>query len=110
MNTLSAFRQSQMKQGRELMVFDWDKAARIIKERKAQNASAGLSQDWEWTGGRILIDGKPSTGDYTYLSSNWAIPELQIDEDVIPCFIMASKTEWDANTNWPKSALKILED
>ena len=33
------------------MVFDWNKAAQIIKERGATNASAGLSGDWEYTGG-----------------------------------------------------------
>ena len=35
--------------GKALMVFDWDKAARIIKQRGATSASAGLSGDWGTT-------------------------------------------------------------
>ena len=38
---------------KEVMVFDWDKAAEIIKKRKPTYAAAGLRQDWENTGGLI---------------------------------------------------------
>ena len=95
------------------MVFDWDKAARLIKERKAKEASAGLSGDWEYTGGTIFEDGKPNMEDYTFLSSTWATPEIDIDGIVHDCYIMASKVpiSWGKeyhSIKWPKSALKIL--
>ena len=60
-------------------VFDWDKAAKIIKERRPKTASAGLSEDWEWTGGTIYENGKPVKNEYTYLASRWATPILILD-------------------------------
>lgn len=38
MDTMSAFMIGMVNRGRERMVFDWDKAARIIKERGIENA------------------------------------------------------------------------
>ena len=109
MNTLDAFAMGEANRGKELMVFDWDKAARIIKERKAESAAAGLRGDWEYTGGVIFEDGKPCKDDYTYLASTWAAPELSVDGDVIPCYNMQSEVpRWGYNTKWPKSALDIL--
>ena len=93
-----------------LMVFDWNKAAQIIKERKPRIASAGLQSDWEWTGGVIFADGKIASEEYTYLSSTWAIPQLDVDGEVINCFVMKSDfPEWGSDTKWPDSAVKILE-
>lgn len=95
--------------GEPLKVFDWDKAAQIIKERQPTEASAGLSEDWEWTGGVIYTNGKPVDETYTYLQSYWAIPELDLDGEVIPCWKYKNDTPgWDAKTYWPESALKIL--
>ena len=50
MDTLTAFSKARAAQGREHMVFDWVKAAKLIKERKPTLAQAGLQGDWEWTG------------------------------------------------------------
>ena len=96
-----------------MMVFDWNRAAQIIKERNATNASAGLSSDWEWTGGAIFRDGEivPKEDTYTYLASTWATPELEVDGDLIDCFIMQDEMpEWGSGTYWPESARSILED
>lgn len=111
MDTLSAFAKGEANRGKELMVFDWDKAARLIKERKAMNASAGLSGDWEYTGGDILENGIPVPEDetYVYLSSTWATPELEINGEIIDCYRMESETDgWGSNTYWPETARKIL--
>lgn len=54
----TAFAMGVMNRGRELMVFDWDKAARMIKERKPIRAGAGLHDKWENTGGEIFVNGK----------------------------------------------------
>lgn len=111
MDTLSAFAMGYAHKGKRHRVFDWDRAARRIVETGAQNASAGLSQDWEWTGGEILRDGKPVPADdtYTYLASNWAIPELELDGAVEDCFVFMDESPgWDSGTYWPESALAIL--
>jgi len=102
-----------------LKVFDWDKAARIIKERGLTEASAGLYGDYHNTEGQILADGKPYYDDYTYLASVWAVPMLLIynyDSDdqsyleEIPCYLSSENTDWDANTKWPQSAIDILSE
>lgn len=91
------------------MVFDWNKAARLIRERKPECASAGLRDDWEWTGGIIYKDGEPVMDDYTYLSSTWAVPELNMDGDIVECFRMEYEAPgWNSDTKWPQSALNIL--
>jgi hypothetical protein len=113
MDSMMAFVMGEANRGKDLMVFDWDKAARIIKERGATSASAGLSGDWGYTGGEIFSDGKPNTEDYTYLASTWAVPELDIDGDIIDCFIMEGEVpeEWGKDfpeIKWPESALKEL--
>lgn len=111
MDTMQAFAKAQAAAGSESKVFDWDEAARRIVKSGAKTASAGLSGDWEWTGGDILRDGKPLSRDesYTYLASVWATPELDIDGVVSPCYRLRSETNgWNAETRWPASALAIL--
>jgi len=111
MDSMQAFTIGQSNREKELMVFDWNKAAKLIRKMKAQEASAGLSGDWEWTGGTIFQDGKPYKEEYgqPYLASTWATPELDIDGKIFACYKMQSKTDnWDADTFWPESALKIL--
>jgi len=113
MDSMMAFAMGETNRGKSLMVFDWNKAAKIIKERNATTASAGLSGDWEWTGGSILENGKPNKGSYTYLASTWATPELKIDGEIIDCFLMEEDVpeEWGdnfADIKWPDSALREL--
>ena len=110
MNTDEAWVMGLLSQNDEPMVFDWDTAARLIKERQPKVARAGLHDDWEYTGGTIYEDGAVVTDDYTYLKSTWAMPELEMDGEVVPCFVMKHETTWTAKTKWPESALKILED
>ena len=109
MDTFMAFVMGNANRGKELMVFDWDKAARLIKKRNPEHASAGLRSDWECTGGTIYENGKPVMDDYTYLASTWAVPEIDIDGEVIDCYRMENEVPgWSAKTKWPKSALDIL--
>jgi hypothetical protein len=112
MDTMQAFARCAANRGKEHRVFDWDKAAKIIKERKPVNAAAGLSEDWGYTGGDIYRDGEPVKEDdtYVYLSSDWATPVLEIDGEQIECWVMESKANgWNEKTYWPKSALAILK-
>ena len=113
MDTMAAFMMGEANRGREKMVFDWDKAAEIIRKRKPEWAVAGLQRDMEWTSGTIYEDGHPVTDDYTYLSSTWATPILQIKADgvieEIPCYRMKHEVpDWNSSTKWPASAMDIL--
>ena len=111
MNTWLAFQMGELSRDKEQMVFDWDKAAKIIRERKPKYAGAGLQNDWEYTGGTIYEDGKIVTDSYTFLASTWAVPELDLDGEIVECYIMGHEAHgWDSDTKWPKSARKILEE
>ena len=111
MDTMSAFAMGQASRGEESMVFDWDKAARLIKEKQPHEASAGLEGDWENTGGEIYRDGKivPEEDACVFLASTWAAPQLDMDGDIIDCFKRESDTPgWDSGTYWPESAKRII--
>lgn len=113
MDTAQAFIMGQLNKHRELMVFDWIKAVRLIKEKQPKKASAGLSGDWEWTGGIIWKDGQPVPGEetYTYLASTWATPELDMDGVIVECYSMQSSTpDWNSSTYWPQEALDELNN
>lgn len=111
MDTMQAFGRAMAAQGNEPRVFDWVKAAQLIKASGAKTAAAGLRGDWENTGGAILEDGKPVRDSYTFLRSVWAEPELTLDDGPeIECWRLQSEVpEWDAKTKWPPEALAILE-
>jgi hypothetical protein len=47
MDTMRAFAMGEANRGKELKVFDWEKAARLIRERSPESVWAGLSGDWE---------------------------------------------------------------
>ena len=111
MDTMAAFEMAKANQDNELMVFDWDKAANLIKASPESEFGAGLSGDWEWTGGDIWSDGKPIPEEdtYVYLSSTWATPEISINGVIQDCYKMQSKTpNWNADTYYPVEAKKIL--
>lgn len=111
MDSFEAFQRGKATIGKEPKVFDWIKAAEIIRDSKVIFASAGLSDDWEWTGGDIFRDGKPlpQNETYTHLASTWAIPELFINGETIECYKMQSETPgWNADTYWPDEALNVL--
>ncbi len=111
MDSISAFMMGIANRGRELMVFDWHKAVELIKEHKAVDASAGLQGDWEYTGGQILVDGKPDKESYTYLASTWATPEIEIGGEKYDCYKLQSEVpNWGSGTKWPESALKMLAE
>lgn len=98
----------------EVKVFDWEKAAKIIRERKATSASAGLSGDWIYTAGEILKDGKPVPEDetYTFLTSTFSTPALEIDGERIECYriqTLCDEThERHIGGYWPPEALELL--
>lgn len=112
MDTMSAFAMGEVSRHKEPKVFDWKKAANLIKELNGQDASAGLIEDWEWTGGEIFRDGKivPEEDTYVYLLSTWATPVVIIDDVEYDCYVMKSKTKYDAETYWPEDAVKILNN
>jgi hypothetical protein len=111
MDTMRAFAMGEANRGREMRVFDWDRAAKLIRDSRPEVASAGLADDWEYTGGAIYRDGAPVPvhDTYVFLASTWAAPELDLDDEVTECWRYESETPgWDQNTYWPESALAIL--
>lgn len=110
METAAALVMGRNHRNDPLKVFDWDKAARILVERKPDVAFAGLKDDFEYTGGIIWLGGKPYTHDYTYLASTWAKPLLVLVDEEIECWCYESDVpEWSAETKWPKSAMEIVK-
>ena len=110
MNTIAAWMMGEANRGKEQMVFDWDKAAELIRKTRPNIAGAGLRSDWEYTGGTIYEDGEIVRNSYTYLSSTWAVPELDMDGVKVECYRMQSEVpKWGHGTKWPESAVKILQ-
>ena len=110
METAMALAMGELHRNDPLMVFDWDKAARILSERMPNVATAGLENDFEWTGGVIWNDGKPFMCSYTYLASTWAKPMLVIGDEEIECWRYKDDVpDWSAETKWPKSAIDIVK-
>jgi len=111
MDTFSAFMMGERSRDRESMVFNWELAARIIMMKNPEVVRAGLRSDWEYTGGTIWRDGKPVPQEdtYTFLASTWAIPEIDVDGEIMECYLMQSEVpDWNANTYWPPEALRIV--
>ena len=109
MDTLTAFANLLATPPGNAKVFDWNKAAQIIVNRQPAEASAGLKDDHEWTGGCIYRDGKPVLDSYVYLRSDWCEAELIVDGDYINCWVPSSEyPDWHEHTVWPESALAIL--
>jgi len=112
MDSLTAFAMGQANRHKEAMVFDWHKAARLLKESGTAYAEAGLAGDWEWTGGKIFENGRPVLkGDtYTFLASTWATPRLEYGNASVDCYVMQKDSPgWDSDTYWPDSAIAIFE-
>lgn len=110
MDTWQAFAMGEANRNNPEKVFDWIKAAELIKEKNPQYVRAGLGRDWGWTGGTIYQDGKPVFDSYTFLASTWAIPEIDIDGEIEECWVWLDDSPgWDSDTKWPQEALNILE-
>lgn len=115
MDTFSAYMRNQaaIASGARKKTFDWDLAAAYIHDNALLDAHAGLDEDWANTRGCIFEDGHPVMDDYTYLSSTWATPTLEVllsngEQRVIACWKYEDETDWNYKTKWPKSALDIL--
>lgn len=110
MDSTTAFMMGEVarRRGNSMRVFDWDKAATILKERNPESAIAGLASDMEYTSGIIWDDHKPNMDNYTYLASCWATPVLEIDGEEIECWKMMDGSGWDSKTKWPDSAIAII--
>lgn len=109
MDTLLAFRMGELNRGKERMVFDWDKAAKLIVEKRPEIAVAGLDQDLEYTADVIFDQRNIMTDARPYLASTWATPVLILDDVSYDCYKMESEVpEWDEHTVWPDSAKDIM--
>lgn len=105
MNIYDRIFQEYFSQNRPMMIFDWQKAAKIINERKPSYASAKIDGDDETetsifaNGKAIIFNGRPG-----FVCSHWGEPTLCIDGEEIPCYTY----EADEEEVWPLYALKTL--
>lgn len=114
METGGAKSRAAAKRGENGKVFDWDKAAKIIRERKPEVVEAGLQEDWGNTAGEIFEDGE-IVENYTYLFSMWATPILRLNRsEEIQCFVEctdeANPNKWGSGTYWPDSARELVKE
>lgn len=102
--------------GNKVMAFDFDNAAEIIKREFKLHpdliAEAGLQGDWNYTGGTIFKNGKPTNDSYTFLASNWAKPTLiltwdGIEQHEIECSIEENE-RFNSESKWDKISIEIL--
>lgn len=93
--------------GNPLKVFDWVRAAALLRDSGAANAQAGLEEDWGHTSDTIWRDGNPAVDARAFLASLWATPLLRIGNARYECATV--NPNWDADTVWPPEALAILE-
>ena len=120
MNTLDAvrLRDEAIERGALVKIFDWVKAAKILKERNPAVAHAGLREDWENTAGVVWMAGKPVRDTDCYLASVWATPCLAMfmpigangsDVVTVDCWETdIDRPEWTGSTLWPEEAMVIL--
>ena len=99
-----------------MKAFNFDMAAYLIKEKLKHNpdliAEAGLEGDWDYTGGVIFENGKPTNDSYTYLASHWAIPTLifywgGVEQESFDCWI-EQNDRFYSHSKWDEQSLKIL--
>lgn len=119
MDSMSAFARGEANRGKPQMVFDWDKAVKIILANGYKNCGAGLDSDYEYTAGTILFEGNTYDEDCTYLASTWAKPQLIIYsdphsglyeyEEVIDCYIMDNETTYHSGTKFPEHLKELFK-
>ena len=72
-----------------------------------------MQGDWDYTGGTIFENGKPTNDEYTYLQSNWANPTLILEwdgeeQEEIECFTTDDTKRFNSDTKWDETSLSIL--
>lgn len=102
----NAFNKGRANKSSPVMVFDWAKAARKIRELNPKIAKMGLDGDFAQTAKIIYENGEVVINDYIRTSSTWATPLLILDRKVFICFYTAPKDTW---SNWTESTINILK-
>ncbi len=107
---------------RDLVVFDWDKAAKLIAEYATTcEVYAGIveSDPSSWRSTKQLIfQGKPVVKYGIFVvHAQYGVPTIEINGELTPCFIPAHQIpeSWMANISsvfdvvWPATSLAILD-
>src|SRR4028119_263156 len=112
MDTMTDYYIGQASKGNTGKVFDWNKAANLIKEHNIQNAEAGLAEDFANTCGDILLDGEPVSDDYAFLASTWATPILRDRDNATSydCYVYETPEDnpfgFTEDSKWAGDSLK----
>jgi hypothetical protein len=99
---------------RDIYIFDWNKAARILRERKPSMATAYIGGMREHTEVSIWVNHGPLLGCNAFLLSHDICgyqPRLDCGADyATDCAIKINDTDdWGPDTWWPESAIDILK-
>ena len=114
MDTFTAIRNTERAKakGSKGRTFDWDKAARLIKDSQVTTADAGLRSDLEWTQGTIFANGVPVDDGGAFLASLWATPVLLLPDEhgeleEVECFVECSDDlPMRSDCSWPVGITK----
>lgn len=69
--------------------FDWDKAKKIVEEKKLQNADYGFEENWFWTAEPLVENGIMVTQEEEEppLGSRWATPVIKWEDGEVLCTV-----------------------
>lgn len=84
-------------------IFNWVKAAELIKINKAETVYAGMKEDWSCTADTIVLNGEMYNGT-PFTTSDWATPSILIEDVFIPCYLKVD-TKYDAKI-WTHRAIQ----
>lgn len=75
-------RKKALQENRPTNYLDWDKLLLLVYEHDPENVMVGIGEDWFWTGGTILQDGKWKETDYGsyWCYSVWATPVAILED------------------------------
>lgn len=94
-------------------VFDWDRAAALIKATGAQTALAGIDKDWLSSSDSIFDDGRARVDSacQAWTENPNMSPCLELDGKRMPCFKemwVSDITVADRRAIWPGRSAEIL--
>jgi hypothetical protein len=90
------------------MVFDWERAAKLMKAYDGENVRAGMKNAWTDfydNAGFILKNGE-AVNEAGIVASYNATPTIEIDGRLFPCFRWADES--DHSASWTDAAVEIM--
>lgn len=88
-------------------ILDWEALSIYLIKNKVQNCSIGLAEDWFFTGGALIREGKiVLDSNWYWIHSTWATPVAICDDEVIPLWKLMHQQKY--GTKAPMSIIMFL--